>query len=97
VETVAGFKVTLFNRPTEQLAGQTNSPPTERWQALGLLQRQIKAMNFALEHSRISLSDFGRLCPTVSPGALRRDLDDLVKYDLLLRVSEGPVVYYILK
>jgi ATP-dependent DNA helicase RecG len=96
-ETVAGFKVTLFNRPAAQLAQQTSTPPTQRWLALGLYRRQIKAMNFALEHGRLALSDFGRLCPDTSPGALRRDLDNLVKRDLLLRVGEGPMVYYILK
>jgi ATP-dependent DNA helicase RecG len=96
-ETAAGFKVTLFNRPAAQLTGQTNEQPTQRWLALGLFQRQIKAMNFTLEHGRIALSDFGQLCPDASPNALRRDLDNLVKRDLLLRVGEGPMVYYILK
>ncbi len=96
-ETVAGFKVTLFNRPAAQLTGQTGAPPTQHWLALGLFQRQIKAMNFALENGRIALSDFGQLCPDISPGALRRDLDNLVKRDLLLRVAEGPMIYYILK
>jgi len=98
-ETAAGFKVTLFNRPAVQLTGQAGpaTPSTQRWLALGLFRRQIKAMNFALEHSRITLSDFGQLCPDASPDALRRDLDNLVKCDLLLRVGEGPMVYYILK
>ena len=62
-ETAAGFKVTLFNRPAAQLTGQTNEQPTQRWLALGLFQRQIKAMSFTLEHGRIALSDFGQLCP----------------------------------
>ena len=96
-EIAAGFKVTLFNRPAAQLTRQPGTPPTQRWLVLGLCRRQIKAMNFALEHSRIALSDFGQLCPNVSPSALRRDLDNLVKCDLLLRVGEGPMVYYILK
>jgi len=96
-ETAAGFKVTLFNRPVVQLARQTDVPPTQHWLALGLFGRQIKAMNFALEHGHIALSDFGQLCPDVSPSALRRDLDNLVKCDLLLRVADGSMVYYILK
>jgi ATP-dependent DNA helicase RecG len=96
-QTAAGFKVTLFNRPAAQLAGQTSAPPTLRWLALGLFQREIRAMNFAMEYGRITLSDFGQLCPDVSPGTLRQDLDNLVKRDLLLRVSEGSVMYYILK
>jgi ATP-dependent DNA helicase RecG len=96
-ETTAGFKVTLFNRPAAQLTGQTGAAPTQRWLALGLFQRQVKAMNFVLEHGRLALSDFGQLYPDISPHALRRDLDDLVKRDLLLRVAEGPMVYYILK
>ncbi len=106
-ETAAGFKVTLFSRPANTLSrhadeGRQNkadhgAPATQRWLALGLYGRQIKAMNFVLEHHRLSLSEYGRLYPDVPPAILRRDLDSLVQRNLLLRVSEGPVNYYILK
>ena len=100
-ETAAGFKVTLCNRPALNggAAGQTGRlrEAAAHWQALGLYARQIKAMNFALDHNRITLPDYGQLCPNVSPRALERDLDGLVQRNLLLRVSEGSRTYYILK
>ena len=63
----------------------------------GLYERQIKAMNFVLEHGRITNNDYSKLCPDVSNETLRRDLANLVERDLLLRVGEKRATFYILK
>jgi ATP-dependent DNA helicase RecG len=96
-ETAAGFKVILFNRPATHLACQPDANPVYKWMAQGLYERQIKAMNFALEHGRVNSSDYARLCPDVSSETLCRDLVNLVERDLLLKVGDNRVTYYILK
>lgn len=96
-ETAAGFKVTLFRRPARWLPQQSTADTIRTWLAQGLNERQIKAMNFVLEHDRITNSDYSALCPDVSNETLRRDLANLVERDLLLRVGEKRATFYILK
>ncbi len=96
-ETAAGFKVTLFRQPTSTLPHQPDLDTVRSWLAQGLTERQIKAMNFVLDHGRITNSDYSTLCPDVSSETLRRDLADLVERDLLLRIGEKRATYYILK
>jgi ATP-dependent DNA helicase RecG len=96
-ETAAGFKVTLFRRPKPWLSRQPEPDIIRKWMEQGLYERQIKAMNFVLEHGRITNNDYSKLCPDVSNETLRRDLANLVERDLLLRVGEKRATFYILK
>jgi ATP-dependent DNA helicase RecG len=96
-ETAAGFKVTLFRRPEPWLSRQPEPDIVRQWMEQGLYERQIKAMNFVLEHGRITNNDYSQLCPDVSSETLRRDLANLVERDLLLRVGEKRATFYILK
>jgi len=96
-ETAAGFRITLSRRPLQGLARQPAPDAISKWLAQGLNERQIKAMNFVLDHGRITNRDYSALCQDVSSETLRRDLADLVERDLLLRIGEKRATYYILK
>ena len=50
-----------------------------------------------LAHRRITNRDYQTLCPEVHPETLRRDLADLVRKDVLLKVGDKRATYYILK
>jgi len=94
-ETPAGFRITLFTR---QQATAAQSPAAVRtWLEMGLNERQIAALGFLAEHGRITNADYQALCPSVSPETLRRDLADLVRRDILLRIGEKRATFYILK
>ena len=79
------------------MARQLAPDVISKWLAHGLNERQIKAMNFVLDHGRITNRDYKVLCQDVSSETLRRDLADLVERDLLLRIGEKRATYYILK
>jgi ATP-dependent DNA helicase RecG len=96
-ETAAGFKVKLYRRPDQLLTHQPAQDVIRTWLAQGLNERQIRALNFVMENSRITNSDYSTLCPDVSSETLRRDLANLVERDLLLRVGEKRATFYILK
>ena len=96
-ETAAGFKVTLFRHPASGAVGQAWTKPVRKWMALGLVERQIEVMSFVLENGRLTANDYSQLCPDVSLETLRRDLNNLVERDLLLRVGDNGSTYYILK
>ncbi len=81
------FKVTLRNA-LERLAS--------KW-AQELNPRQIKALTFLEEHSRITNRDYQDLCPEVTPETLRLDLVDMVNKNILLRIGSKKGTYYILK
>ncbi len=93
-ETAAGFKVTLYG------AGGELSPVADDrrlWARMGLNQRQQKALEYLIEHGRITNREYQELCPDVSPETIRRDLADLVRRNLLLKIGEKRGTYYILK
>ncbi|MEW5959398.1 MAG: ATP-binding protein, partial [Chloroflexota bacterium] len=69
-ETAAGFKVTLFQRPAPELPHRPPLDKVRSWLAQGLNERQIRAMNFVLDYSRITNSDYSLLCPDVSSETL---------------------------
>jgi len=64
---------------------------------LGLNQRQEQALMLLLAQRRITSRDYQTLCPEVHPETLRRDLVDLVRKDVLLKVGDKRATYYILK
>jgi len=94
-ETAAGFRITLYSRPAD--AAPQTAPSTRQWLEMGLNERQMAALRFLAERERITNADFQILCPGVSPETLRRDLADLVRRNLLLRIGEKRATFYILK
>ena len=90
-ETAAGFRVTLYARPT------ITGPESRRWEHLGLGERQEKALRYVIHEGRITNREYQRLCPDVSTETIRRDLSDLVHKDVLLRIGRKRATYYILK
>lgn len=95
VETTGGFKVTLYSQtassqPQDQIS-------IRQWLEMGLNERQISALGFLADHGRITNADYQNLCPEVSPETLRRDLADLVKRNILLRIGEKRATFYIFK
>jgi len=81
------FKVTLRNA-LERLASKY---------AQELNERQIRALTYLEEHSRITNRDYQDLCPEVTPETLRLDLVDMVNKNILLRIGSKKGTYYILK
>jgi ATP-dependent DNA helicase RecG len=93
-ETAAGFQVTL--------AGQGEALISEggdalRWRHLGLNERQERALTYLVDKGRITNSEFQDLCPEVSAETIRRDLADLVRKNLLLKIGDKRATYYIFK
>ena len=94
-ETAAGFKITLYNRAASSEPQDLAS--VREWLEMGLNERQILALGFLTDQGRITNADYQNLCPNVSSETLRRDLADLVKRDVLLRIGEKRATFYILK
>lgn len=93
-ETAAGFRVTLFGRGEGLI---TDGSERRRWLLLGLNERQAKALEYLAEKGRIANRDYQELCPEVSAETIRRDLADLVRKDLLLKIGDKRATYYIFK
>jgi ATP-dependent DNA helicase RecG len=95
-ETAGGFRVTLVG---ESGAWPRVEPvlDLELYAQLGLNSRQEKALAFLLSQRRITNRDYQGLCPEVHPETLRRDLVDLVRKDVLLKIGNKRATYYILK
>jgi ATP-dependent DNA helicase RecG len=55
------------------------------------------AVQYVIEHQRITNREYQKLCPDVSAETIRRDLSDLVHQDVLLRIGRKRATYYILK
>jgi len=93
-ETAGGFQVTLFGHGPSLLS---EWPDARRWRHLGLNERQELALEFLSKRGRITNRDFQELCEDISPETIRRDLADLVRKNLLLKIGEKRATYYILK
>lgn len=94
-EEVAGcFKVTLFGADE---SGSLSLPDLSRYQGMALNNRQQSAIGYLALHGRINNSTYQDLCPAVSSESLRRDLSDLVKRGILIKVGDKRSTYYILK
>jgi ATP-dependent DNA helicase RecG len=96
-EEVGGaFRVTLFG---------TSNPVHERgemqdlsaYAEFNLNPRQERAIGYVSQKARITNSDYQTLCPEVSAETLRRDLVDLVKKGVLIKIGHKRATYYILK
>ena len=90
-ETAAGFRVTLSRQAEVPLVAA--SP----WTQLDLSPRQTLALQYVVDHRRITNREYQRLCPDVSAETIRRDLSDLVHKDILLQIGRKRATYYILK
>ena len=93
-ETTAGFQVTLAGHGASLIGEQADAL---RWRQAGLNERQEQALAYLLEAGRITNREYHRLCPDVSAETIRRDLADLVRKDLLLKIGEKRATYYIFK
>jgi ATP-dependent DNA helicase RecG len=94
-ETAGCFKVTLYGAGEMALRGPL--PDLSRYQEMGLNLRQNMALAYLAVNKRISNSQYQELCPEVHSETLRRDLADLVKQSVLLKVGDKRATYYILK
>jgi ATP-dependent DNA helicase RecG len=93
-ETAAGFQVTLTGH-AEALIGEVTD--AGHWWHLNLNERQEKALAYLADRGRITNGEYQELCPEVSAETIRRDLADLVRKDLLLKIGEKRATYYIFK
>ncbi len=97
------FRVTLQRARLEPQAVSTDADPQayipdlSRYAALDLNPRQQIALNFLTTHRRITNGAYRQLCPDVHPETLRRDLVDLVKQNVLIKIGDRKATYYILK
>jgi ATP-dependent DNA helicase RecG len=55
------------------------------------------ALSYLLRRRRITNREYQELCPDISAETLRRDLVDLGKRNLIIKVGEKRATYYILK
>lgn len=97
-ETAGTFRVALSN------AGRVDAPVASRvagagvrYRELKLNPRQVLAIGYVEENRRITNSDYAGICPDVHAETLRRDLADLVKKQVLLKIGHKRGTYYILK
>ena len=95
-ETAGGFRVTLMG-PGDALSEAAPALDLRALAHLALNPRQEKAIVFLQGQRRITNRDYQTLCPEVHAETLRRDLADLVRKDLLLKIGDKRATYYILK
>ena len=93
-EMANGFKVTLYGHGERLISTGIEA---SRWALLHLNKRQQKALEYLAEHKRITNREYHELFPEVSAETIRRDLADLVKKGLLLKIGSKRATYYILK
>jgi ATP-dependent DNA helicase RecG len=95
-ELGGAFRVTLFASPSN-----LPEPPPKAdlgvYAQLDLNRRQERALGYLVQNGRITNSDYQELCPEVSAETLRRDLADLVKKSILIKIGSKRATYYILK
>ncbi len=95
-EEVGGsFRVTLFNNATVGAATSFALPDLSLYADYGLNVRQERALGYLATQARITNSEYQQLCPEVSAETLRRDLADMVRQDLLLKIGSKRATYYI--
>ncbi len=100
--TSYSFTVTLSNVRERRVALQglyagSAGEPRSSADPSGMNERQVRAVHYLREHSRITNRDMQALCPQVTAETLRADLSGLVDLGVLLRVGEKKGTYYILK
>jgi ATP-dependent DNA helicase RecG len=96
-EEVSGsFRVTLHNSlPVGQKKPIVRD--LSEYQDIDLNNRQQNALGYVFTHQRITNRAYQEICPEMSSETLRRDLADLVKKGVLIKVGHKKGTYYILK
>jgi ATP-dependent DNA helicase RecG len=92
-EHAGTFRVTLLGEPPLEAPQFDYAQYAE----LDLNPRQQRAINHLAKNQRITNSEYQTLCPDVHPETLRRDLVDLVKRQVLLKIGDKRATYYIFK
>jgi ATP-dependent DNA helicase RecG len=100
-ETANGFQVTLYGH-REMLDAEADGEQREQdarrdWQRSSLNLRQRLALSYLDDHEQITNREYQALCPDVSPETLRRDLAELVRRGLLLKIGSKRATYYVLR
>jgi len=96
-EEVGGtFRVTLFGAAS-QVQAREKMQDLSAYEAYNLNPRQERAIGYVAQKARITNSDYQALCPEVSAETLRRDLVDLVKQGVFIKIGDKRATYYILK
>jgi len=95
-ELGGSFRVTLRGANFGQHASAPR-PDLSNYAQYDPNPRQQRALGYLFEQARITNSDYQELCPEVSAETLRRDLADLVKKGVLIKVGSKRATYYILK
>jgi ATP-dependent DNA helicase RecG len=93
-ETAAGFKVTLYGHGQRLISDEVDA---SRWAHLGLNERQEQALAYLLDHKRITNREYRELCSDVSEETVRRDLAELVRRDILVKIGDKRGTFYIFK
>jgi ATP-dependent DNA helicase RecG len=83
-ETAGGFVVTLRSASGQLLE---EPEPTAVWRHAGYNARQAALLTYLDTHEYVSNREYRELCPDVSAETLRRDLADLVRRGVLLRIG----------
>jgi ATP-dependent DNA helicase RecG len=94
-ESAGCFKATLFGSMNEADFGDI--PNLQAYQSLELNPRQQMALAYLAAHKRINSGSYQDLCPDVHPETIRRDLVDMVKQGILIKIGDKRATYYILK
>jgi ATP-dependent DNA helicase RecG len=92
-ERAGTFRVTLLGEPPLE----SQQFDYAQYAELDLNLRQQRAITYLAKHQRITNSEYQTLCPDVHPETLRRDLVDLVKRQVLLKIGDKRATYYIFK
>ncbi|MBW8012661.1 MAG: transcriptional regulator [Chloroflexi bacterium] len=87
------FRVRLYGAPFQA----AKLPDLSAYENLGLNFRQQLALGYLASHARITSRVYQDLCPEVHPETLRRDMIDLVRCKVLVKVGEKRATYYKLK
>ena len=56
----------------------------------GLNERQGRALEFILEHKKLTIQDFEEMCPEVNRRSLQRDIKGMLDKDLIKEIGSGP-------
>ena len=96
-EEVGGsFWVTLKNAQPG-VSGQSNFRDVSHFAKFNLNDRQEQALGYLATRGRITNREYQDLCPDVSAETLRRDLVDLVRKGIVIKVGDRKSTYYIIK
>jgi ATP-dependent DNA helicase RecG len=97
-ETAGTFRVSLSNAFQPNISrSYLVTSRTAQLNKLGLNERQKKAVEYVFKNERITNRDYQEISPGVHAETLRRDLADLVKKQVLLKIGSKRGTHYILK